>query len=76
MPGGAYLLGVASYAPTFLLWSSPGYSNNGFILLGLAMANVTGQTVGKLYQNNIFDALAIASTFSDPPKSLNAPVSL
>jgi len=57
LPGGAYLLGVASYAPTFLLWSSPGYSNNGFILLGLAMANVTGQTVGKLYQDNIFDAM-------------------
>lgn len=66
-PAEPYLGGVANRAPTFLPWTSPGYSNNGFTLLGLAMANVTGRTVGALYQETILTPLAMSSTFSDPP---------
>jgi len=66
-PAVPYVQGVANRPPTFLPWSSPGYANNGFTLLGLAMANATGRTVGELYQDHILDPLAMASTFSDPP---------
>ncbi|KAK4163820.1 beta-lactamase/transpeptidase-like protein [Cladorrhinum sp. PSN259] len=62
-----YIEGVANRAPTFLPWTSPGYSNNGFTLLGLAMASVTGQTLGQLYKENILAPLGMKSTFSDPP---------
>ncbi|KAK4224477.1 beta-lactamase/transpeptidase-like protein [Podospora fimiseda] len=62
-----YIEGVANRAPTFLPWTSPGYANNGFVLLGRAMSNVTGQTIGQLYQENIFTPLGMESTFSDPP---------
>lgn len=66
-PAVPYAQGVANRPPTFLPWSSPGYSNNGFTLLGLAMANATGRTIAELYQDHILDPLAMASTFSDPP---------
>lgn len=71
-----YVEGVANRAPTFLPWTTPGYSNNGFTLLGLAMANVTGQTVGQLYQDNILAPLAMESTFSDPPPTTQYPRSV
>ncbi|KAK1759945.1 beta-lactamase/transpeptidase-like protein [Echria macrotheca] len=63
----AYLAGVANRAPTFSPWTGPAYSNNGFTLLGLALANVTGHSVADLFQQKIFTPLAMASSFSDPP---------
>ncbi|KAM7189306.1 Beta-lactamase/transpeptidase-like protein [Naviculisporaceae sp. PSN 640] len=63
-----YLEGVANRAPTFSPWSaSPAYANTGFVLLGLAMANVTGRSIAELYQENILDPLGMSSTFADPP---------
>ena len=62
-----YAQGVANCPPTFVPWFSLAYSNDGFTLLGLAMANATGRAVGELYQDHILDPLAMASTFSDPP---------
>ncbi|KAK0642180.1 putative alkaline D-peptidase [Cercophora newfieldiana] len=75
-PAEPYLQGVANRAPTFSPWSTPAYTNNGFTLLGLAMAAVTNQTIGKLYQDNILDPLAMASTFSDPPPTSEYPRSV
>ncbi|KAK3357259.1 beta-lactamase/transpeptidase-like protein [Lasiosphaeria hispida] len=75
-PETAYLEGVANRAPTFLPWTTPGYTNNGFTLLGLAMANVTGQTIGRLYQDNILAPLDMKSTFSDPPPTAEYPRSV
>ncbi|KAK3312605.1 beta-lactamase/transpeptidase-like protein [Apodospora peruviana] len=62
-----YLSGVANRAPTFLPWSSPAYSNNGFVLLGLALSAVTNQSIANLFQENILNPLGMSSTFSDPP---------
>jgi len=47
-----YAQGVANRPPTFLPWPSLAYSNEGFTLLGLAMANATGRTVGERYQDH------------------------
>jgi len=66
-PATLYLQGVASRAPTFLPWSSPGYANNGFTLLGLAMSNVTNQNISQLFQNKILTPLSMRSSYPDPP---------
>jgi CubicO group peptidase (beta-lactamase class C family) len=71
-----YIQGVVNRAPTFLPWTAPGYSNNGFVLLGLAMANVTGQTIGQLYQDKILTPLGMDSTFSNPPPKTEFPRSV
>ncbi|KAM7192661.1 Beta-lactamase/transpeptidase-like protein [Rhypophila sp. PSN 637] len=62
-----YLTGVANRPPTFLPWSSPAYTNNGFTLLGLAMAAVTNKSIHTLFQDQIFTPLDMSSSFSDPP---------
>lgn len=66
-PAVPYAQGVANRPPTFLPWSSPAYSNNGFTLLGLAMAAATNRTIPSLYQTHILNPLSMTSTFSDPP---------
>lgn len=66
-PAEPYTQGVANRPPTFLPWSSPAYTNNGFTLLGLAMATATNRTIASLYQTHILNPLSMASTFSDPP---------
>ncbi|EAW10821.1 serine hydrolase domain-containing protein [Aspergillus clavatus NRRL 1] len=65
--GSLYTKGIAKNAPVYLPWTGPEYSNNGFILLGLAIANLTGKPLEKLYQEAIFDPLDMRSTTSDPP---------
>jgi hypothetical protein len=40
------------------------------------MANVTGQTMGQLYQDNILAPLDMTSTFSDPPPTAAFPRSV
>ncbi|KAM7218657.1 Beta-lactamase/transpeptidase-like protein [Rhypophila decipiens] len=66
-PAEPYLTGVANRPPTFLPWSSPAYTNNGFTLLGLAMAAVTNKSIHTLFQDQIFTPLDMSSSFSDPP---------
>ncbi|KAL4786392.1 beta-lactamase/transpeptidase-like protein [Aspergillus varians] len=69
----AYTEGVAYNPPIFLPWASPGYSNNGLTLLGLAITNLTGKSLEEVYQESIFDPLGLDSSYSDnPPESENA----
>ena len=57
------LLAMAFSAPAS---SSPGttwhYSNTNYVLLGLVMEDVTGQTVPELFQERLFDPLGMDST--------------
>jgi len=57
------LLALAFSAPAL---SAPGttwqYSNTNYVLLGLVMEDVTGQTVPELFQQRIFDPLGLDST--------------
>lgn len=66
-PSIPYISGVANRAPTFPSWTTPGYSNNGFTLLGLALSALTNRTIHQLYQSQILTPLKMTSTFSDPP---------
>jgi CubicO group peptidase (beta-lactamase class C family) len=66
-PPTSYLQGVSNRAPAFLPWSTPGYSNNGFTLLGMAIANITGKTMEQLYHDDIFEPLGMASSHASAP---------
>lgn len=62
-----YLESVANRPSTFNPWTSPGYANNGFSLLGLALANLTNTTYEKLVQDAVFNPLHMTSSSIDTP---------
>ena len=63
---------VQDQAPTFLPWTSPAYANNGFMLLGIALLNITGKKdFDALYNDAVISPLEMTSTnISTPPQSL------
>ncbi|KIH87971.1 hypothetical protein SPBR_04835 [Sporothrix brasiliensis 5110] len=70
-PSEPYLESVANRPPVFSPWSSPGYANNGFSLLGLALENLVNTTYEKLVQSAIFGPLNMTSSNIDtPPKAM------
>ncbi|KAF7513615.1 hypothetical protein GJ744_008909 [Endocarpon pusillum] len=62
-----YIMGVQERPPTFLPWTSPAYTNNGFALLGQVLANITGKTIDEVYRESIFDPLDMTNSNSSPP---------
>ncbi|KAL8858794.1 MAG: hypothetical protein Q9178_004711 [Gyalolechia marmorata] len=62
--GNDYAKGAQTRPPTFLPWTSPQYTNFGFILLGLAFANITGKSMHDLYRDGIFTPLNMTSSSS------------
>lgn len=65
--GNDVIAGVFSQPPSFLPWTTPGYSDNGFILLGRAVSNITGKNISTIYRESIFKPLGMASSNSSPP---------
>lgn len=69
-PAEPYLESTANRPPSFNPWTTPGYANNGFSLLGTALANLTNTTYEQLVQSAIFDPLNMTSSSIDtPPQS-------
>ncbi|KAH7322920.1 beta-lactamase/transpeptidase-like protein [Stachybotrys elegans] len=65
-----YIAGLAPRPPTFLPWTSPGYSNNAYILLGQIFQSITGKEMEELYRDSIFGPLGMSTTTSVvPPES-------
>lgn len=65
-----YTIGASTHPPVALPWTLPSYSNNGFVLLGLAMANLTGRSLDDIYRETLFDPLGMKSSWSViPPES-------
>ncbi len=65
-----YLMSAEIQAPIFEPWTTPGYANNGFVLLGLAISTITGKTMQQLYQDSVFNPLSMTSSNSStPPES-------
>lgn len=62
-----YLGSVQSQPPNFLPWATPSYSNGGFIMLGLVLAELTGKPIGKLYRDAIFERLDMKDSMIDVP---------
>ncbi|KAF2665056.1 beta-lactamase/transpeptidase-like protein [Microthyrium microscopicum] len=56
--------------PSFLPWTTPGYADDGFAMLGLAIAHATGKDIHQIYQESIFGPLGMTgSNSSTPPVS-------
>ncbi|BDD59023.1 hypothetical protein MAP00_004257 [Monascus purpureus] len=53
--------------PIFLPWATPSYSDAGFMLLGMAIANITGKPLDAVYQESVFDPLGMTSSYSNHP---------
>ena len=68
--GDLYSQGEQSRPPVYLPWSTPMYTDNGYMLLGLAIANITGRSMHELYIDSIFEPLGLTYTNSSvPPKA-------
>ncbi|KFY68082.1 hypothetical protein V497_00022 [Pseudogymnoascus sp. VKM F-4516 (FW-969)] len=66
----AYIESVQNRPPALLPWTSPAYANLGFVLLGVAIANITGKPLTQVYRESIFEPLGMASSnASSPPES-------
>ncbi|KAH6667624.1 beta-lactamase family protein [Halenospora varia] len=56
--------------PNFQPWSTPAYVDNGFILLGIALANITGKPIAQVYPDAIFGPLGMNNSKTVvPPNS-------
>ncbi|KAE9989176.1 hypothetical protein EG328_000108 [Venturia inaequalis] len=64
-----YFEGTEQRLPVFQSWTTPAYTNNGFILLGIALANITGKPIAQVYPDTIFDPLGMKDSRSNPPES-------
>lgn len=60
---------IRTQPPSFLPWTSPAYSNLGFMLLGLAISNITGKSMHDIYRESIFKPLGMTSSYSTVPTS-------
>ncbi|KAJ4264423.1 hypothetical protein NW762_005623 [Fusarium torreyae] len=56
--------------PTYQPWTSPTYSNHGFILLGLAIAEITKKSLADVYRNALFEPLGMKSSKTTDPAHL------
>jgi CubicO group peptidase (beta-lactamase class C family) len=62
-----YAIGAQARPPLFLPWTSPAYTDYGFMLLGAAIANITGRSIHDVYRQSIFNPLGMSSTYSNVP---------
>lgn len=53
--------------PTFLPWTNPAYADDGSMLLGLAISNITGKSMATVYRESVFEPLGMTSSSSSPP---------
>lgn len=66
-PSGPWIEGVEVSTPTFLPWTTPGYSDAGFAMLGLAIASISGKSMDDIYRSAIFESLGMSSSNSTTP---------
>ena len=58
---------VAGMPPNFLPWTTPAYSDLNFMLLGIAISNITGKELTAVYQDSVFDPLGMDSSYDTHP---------
>ncbi|KAL8820041.1 MAG: hypothetical protein Q9223_001647 [Gallowayella weberi] len=61
-----YAKGAQARPPVFLPWTSPEYTDFGYMMLGLAITNITGKSIHNLYRESIFSPLDMSSSVSLP----------
>ncbi|PVH75700.1 beta-lactamase family protein [Cadophora sp. DSE1049] len=56
--------------PAFEPWTTPAYANSNFVLLGIALANITGKPLPDVYPELVFGPLGMSRSKSvSPPES-------
>ena len=65
--GDKFIQAVEDSHPTYKPWTSPTYSNNGFMILGQVIARLTGKTFDAAYRDALFDPLGMTSSNSSNP---------
>ena len=63
-PADDFVLTERSQPPTFLPWTTPAYSDDGFMLLGIAISKITGKSIATIYRESIFERLGMTSSIS------------
>lgn len=58
---------LRSLAPSFLPWTSPGYSDDAFMLLGLVISTLTGKSIDGVYNDYVFGPLNMTSSSPSTP---------
>lgn len=71
-PFAEYIRGVATESPLFPTAYTPVYSNEGFSLLGLALANIAGKPLGQIFNESLVVPLGLKGTFASMPKGVNS----
>ncbi|EXJ65355.1 hypothetical protein A1O7_01696 [Cladophialophora yegresii CBS 114405] len=66
-PSDQFAIGAEARPPLFLPWTSPAYTDYGFMLLGAAIANITSRSFHDVYRESIFEPLGMRSTYSNIP---------
>ncbi|KAL9633606.1 MAG: hypothetical protein Q9204_003327 [Flavoplaca sp. TL-2023a] len=66
-PPNEYAKGAQARPPTFLPWTSPQYTDFGFMLLGIAIGNITNKNILDIYTDSIFTPLNMTNSFVRPP---------
>lgn len=62
-----FLEGFEVQAPSFLPWTTPAYADSGFMVLGLAISNMTGKPIADIYQDSVFKPLGMTSSNGSVP---------
>ncbi|KAL8711809.1 MAG: hypothetical protein Q9220_003753 [cf. Caloplaca sp. 1 TL-2023] len=62
-----YTKGAEARPPTFLPWTTPQYTDFGFMMLGVAIANITNKPIHDVYRDSVFTPLNMTSSSSQPP---------
>jgi CubicO group peptidase (beta-lactamase class C family) len=69
-PSELYFEGIEGRAPIFEPWTTPEYTDTGFVLLGIALANITGKPLAQVYPDEIFGPLGMTGARAEaPPES-------
>lgn len=68
-----YMEGAWNRPPALRSWQGPAYSNHGFTLLGIALANITGKPIADVYPDLIFGPLGMTHSQSVPPAPSSFP---
>jgi CubicO group peptidase (beta-lactamase class C family) len=63
-PVSEYAAGGAFRPPLFLPWTSPAYTDFGYMLLGMATAKIAGTSIHDIYSQRIFQPLGMSSSHS------------
>jgi len=64
-----YLAGMMAEPALFQSGSTPVYSNNAFVLLAIALENITGEDLSNIFNESLVEALDLPGTSFDVPSS-------